>query len=180
MKEMESQPKVYIITGGRNQGKTTLLGNVVKVLQEHELETIGFLSEMISDDPGKREYFLTNINTGNQQLLCSTETYPGWKKFGRFSFNPVVVELGNDILLNNYSPRPDFYIIDEVGKLEIEGEIWEKAINTLLKSDDIKLIWTTRDSNLADVVKHFKLLNYRIFEVGEINEEEIIQSIILK
>lgn len=177
---MESQPKVYIITGGRNSGKTNLLCNVVRILQEQELETRGFLSEMIAESPDNPEYYLTNINTGNQQLLCSTEAYPGWVSAGRFFFNPVIVEMGTEILLDQTHPLPDFYIIDEVGKLETQNLIWETALRALLGSKNAKLIWTTRDDCLSEVVSHFKLHNYRIFETGEMAATEIIQSILTK
>jgi nucleoside-triphosphatase THEP1 len=175
---MQENSKIYIITGGKMAGKTTLLGNVVKLLQEHELETRGFLSEMIAEKPDKPEYFLTNINTGNQQLLCSTEEYPGWEKLGRFCFNPIIVEMGNEILLDKIPPLPDFFIIDEVGKLETEGNVWDKVVKTLLQTEHTKCIWTTRDNYLNEVVSHYGLVNYRIFEAGEITADEIVRSIL--
>ncbi|MHC1707608.1 MAG: nucleoside-triphosphatase [Bacteroidales bacterium] len=174
------QPKVYIISGNKNSGKTTLLGNVVKLLQERELETRGFLSEMVSESDEIPEYFLTNINTGNQQLLCSRREYQGWFQAGRFYFNPVVVDMGTHILLDESPPDPDFFIIDEVGRLEAEGLIWEPVIHQLLKNETSQLIWTTREDTMAAVINHFNLLNYRIFETSESEPLDIVNIILSK
>lgn len=174
------QPRVYIITGGKDSGKTTLLCDVVKLLQEHELETRGFVSELDTDDHGGREYYLTNINTGNQQLLCTYKNYPGWIFTGKFYFNPVIIEMGTEILTDKTPPLPDFFIMDEIGKLETQGMIWEAVVKTLLDTENAKLIWTCRDEWLTEVVKYFKLLNYRIFEASEMSAQEIVKSILSK
>ena len=92
---------------------------------------------------------------------------------GRFHFYSNVFEKANSILLDALALNPEWLVIDEAGKLELEGKGFFDAIIKTAdaynnKKNTGNLLITVRDSLREEVIAFFKFKNYRI--INELEE----------
>jgi nucleoside-triphosphatase len=86
---------------------------------------------------------------------------------GRFSFYTAAFEKANLILLDALTQNTDWLVIDEAGKLELDGKGF---YNSIAKAIDLynnetragNLLITVRDSLCNDVISSFNISNYII------------------
>jgi nucleoside-triphosphatase THEP1 len=86
---------------------------------------------------------------------------------GRFHFYTAAFERANAILMRALSQNPDWLIIDESGKLELEGlgfnNSIKKAVELYNTSDHVgNLLITVRDSLCEKTIEFFNLKNYQV------------------
>lgn len=91
---------------------------------------------------------------------------------GRFNFYRTAFEKANSILLDALNNNPAWLVIDEAGKLELEGKGFYHAIVKAAevycnKSNDGNLLITVRDSLCNEVISFFKLRNYTVIQQPE-------------
>jgi len=101
--------KIYIVTGPIQTGKTTRLFNFIKAKNSVD----GILAPVVNN---KRALF--HIST--KQLKILEAENPGEKTIpvGKYNFLKEVFEWANKKLLKSFNAKPEWLIIDEVGKLE--------------------------------------------------------------
>ena len=92
---------------------------------------------------------------------------------GRFHFYSKVFEKANSILLDALALNPEWLVIDEAGKLELEGKgLFDAIIKTTdaynNKRNTGNLLITVRDSLCEEVISFFKFKDYRI--INELEE----------
>ena len=157
--------KIYIIAGNREEGKTTLLKEVIILLKNRGISMSGFYAEGKFEKGERSSFELTDVNSGKHYHLCR-RTAPGNRGF---TFDKQNVIAGNKLL--EPSPNVCLYIIDEVGKMEIKGEIWHDALQKLIKNGNNLLI-TVRKDYTKEVVGKFGFEKYKIFDTDD-NPSEI-------
>ncbi|MBS1752626.1 MAG: hypothetical protein R2765_09455 [Ferruginibacter sp.] len=84
---------------------------------------------------------------------------------GRFSFYTAVFEKANQIISDALKQNPHWLVIDEAGKLEIDGKgLYPSIINAVAfnKNNPGNLLVTVRESLLAEVVAYFNLKEYKL------------------
>ena len=96
--------------------------------------------------------------TNTKELLTSV---------GRFYFYTVAFEKANSIILAALNKMPDWLIIDEAGKLELDGRgFYESIIKAvdLFKNDKVSgnLLLAVRESLLTEVISFFKIKNFQV------------------
>lgn len=95
---------------------------------------------------------------------------------GKFHFYTAAFEKANLIISSAMACEPSWLVIDEAGKLELEGRGFHNAIvNAVELYSGTKvpgnLILTVRDSLCADVIEFFKLKNYKVIhQLSEIKQ----------
>ncbi|MEP7255977.1 MAG: hypothetical protein ABI666_09370 [Ferruginibacter sp.] len=92
---------------------------------------------------------------------------------GRFHFYSKVLKKANSILLDALALNPEWLVIDEAGKLELEGKGFFDAIAKTADAYNHKrntgnLLITVRDSLCEEVISFFKFKDYRI--INELDE----------
>ena len=92
---------------------------------------------------------------------------------GRFHFYTSAFEKANSILMKALTENPDWLVIDESGKLELEGKGFYTSIIKSLefyKQDKTpgNLLITVRENLCAETISFFKIINYRI--INKLNE----------
>ncbi len=90
-------------------------------------------------------------------------------KIGRFNFYTEAFEKANAMLLEFLAKKPNWMVIDEAGKLELDGKGFYPAIIkavTVYNSDSTagSLLITVRDSLCSEVIAFFNLGNCRIIQ----------------
>ncbi len=107
-----------------------------------------------------KEYFdaeCTSIPETNDSLVTA----------GKFNFYAAAFKKANDILTRALSQDPDWVIIDEAGKLELNGEGFYSSVADAitLYSNHNKagnLLITIRDSLCDETIRFFKIQNYTL------------------
>ena len=86
---------------------------------------------------------------------------------GKFHFYTSAFEKANLIVLAALKQKPDWLVIDEAGKLELDGKGFYKAIlKACIVYDNSEekgnLLIIVRDSLCAEVISFFHLQNYKV------------------
>lgn len=145
---------IYIFSRQIRTGKTTELKEWI----ESNKNVAGILTP---DVDGRRK--LLDIKTGAYHYLELNETIDNTIAVGRFYFDKNVFEKAQQILLSALQLRPEWLVIDEIGKLEIEQALGlEPAVGRIIneyKHPAKNLLLVIRDSLLSKAIDHYKLEN---------------------
>ncbi len=152
--------KVFIITGKQGEGKTSLLKQVIVLLTKHNISLSGFYAKGYWDNNKRAAFDLININTNKAFPLCRKKENSNYG----YIFNNKTIETGYKILKPYVSTH--LYIIDEIGKYEIDEKIWYIAIKEILKINNSYLLITVRKPLLNDVIKKFGFTKPDIFSIS--------------
>ncbi len=157
---------VYLISGKRDEGKTTKL----KQLSEDQKKTFGFIAEKIHDCGRVTTYNLVNINNQETCVLARLASLPlqeGWGEdftHGPFRFSYSGFKWARNLLSAAIEAGGKVFFIDELGKLELNGKGHSDLIKEALKTG-MNLYISIRDVNVEDAVKTFGIGDYTIIEV---------------
>jgi nucleoside-triphosphatase THEP1 len=86
---------------------------------------------------------------------------------GRFHFYTTAFEKGNLIIIQALDQTPDWLIIDEAGKLELEGKGFYDSIIKAVEHFQVEkttgdLLITVRENLCEEVISFFKIRNARV------------------
>jgi len=116
-------------------------------------------SRRILDIKTKEIFDIECIDPGNSNEAITS--------VGRFSFYTAVFEKANLILLDALVKGPDWLVIDEAGKLELDGKGFYNSIAKAVAVYNNEtwtgnLLITVRDSLCNEVISFFNISNYII------------------
>jgi nucleoside-triphosphatase THEP1 len=157
---------IYIFSRPIHSGKTTAL------LRWCDLQK-NIYGILMPDINGSRKFF--DINTKeifNAECVDAENANDLLTSIGRFNFYTVAFEKANSILINALNQNPHWLVIDEAGKLELDGKGFYKSI---VKAVDIytdkktqgNLLITVRDSLCKEVISFFGIKNFKIISSVE-------------
>lgn len=160
---------IFIFSRPIHSGKTTAL------LQwsNHQKNISGIL---MPDINGSRK--ILDLNTKevfNIECIDALNTAEPLTSVGRFHFYTAAFDKANSILINALTQKPDWLVIDEAGKLELEGKGFYKSIEKasgIYSNSKVcrNLLITVRDSLCEEVILFFKIKNFKV-----IHELEVIK-----
>jgi nucleoside-triphosphatase len=152
---------IYVFSRPVQSGKTTELLN----WSNNKKNIRGILMPDINGarkifDVATKDFFDTECN--NPENIKEPIT-----SIGRFHFYTSSFEHANSIILAALAQKPDWLVIDEVGRLELEGKGFYTSIVQSLNvynqpAYPFNLLITVRDSLLAEVISFFKINNCHI------------------
>lgn len=140
-----------IITGEKGEGKTTTLLSISSTLTS----PVGFVSLHRGD-----EYYIRNIVSGEERLLLSPrpvlpERWKGWY---------VDSSLFDDVYESLSSLKSGPVLLDECGRMEMEGLGYDRTLRMLIERDaDIYI--TLRRIFLESFLSHYSIVDYRLIGV---------------
>lgn len=171
----KAKNNIFLITGDFHQGKTTFARETVKLLNQLDFKTGGFLSEGTFKN-GKRDSFvLVDIETNQKIKLCSIQPKEGWQKYRKFYFNPAAIQMGNQILQKQQGNR--IVLVDEVGPMEMEKKGWYSGMKTLCEKDEIIQIWVVRNILIDEIKRAFNIPGCNIIDIEKDTCKELFQRI---
>lgn len=160
-------PPVYIITGEQGAGKTSFLMNLLMELIETDLKIRGIVSPGYFEDGIRSGFSIIDVATGNCEKLSSVIPSPDCEKHGRFYFRLPGLACGYHALKSHErSESGDLIVIDEVGRFEMEGEVWSDCIDNLVSTPHPPMIWTVRRSLVDAVIERYSVIRPVVIEVG--------------
>jgi nucleoside-triphosphatase THEP1 len=150
---------LYYYTGPVQTGKTTRIAEWAS-----KNNCTGILAPIIN---GKRH--LRDIKSGEVKLLENDSNIDAIS-IGRYYFKKEVFEWGRQKLLAEYESEPEWFVIDEYGKLELRDEGLEPAISMIINQWKINkknnLLIIVRDYLVNDLFKKFdKGINFEEFNI---------------
>ena len=150
---------IYIFSGAVQSGKTTRITEWIR----NKTNVDGILQPVIN---GKR--YLRQISSGETRLL---EIQPDSDEeniicVGKYKFSGDVFTRARSHLLSAFNGNTEWLIIDEFGKLEIEGRGLEPAVSKILNdlSDhpNTNPVIIIRDYLVTDFLDKYKLTENNI------------------
>lgn len=165
---------VFIITGERAQGKTSFLVNLLEALSESNIPYRGFYARGEGPPDLRTGYTLVMVPRGGERLLCKRVGTCGLPSKS-FEFDAEALHLGEKWLIEA-EPRT-LVVLDEIGRIELEGEGWAPLLSRILQNTDNPLLITCRKANLVNTIGHWNLFHAQILDISEVSVKEACNTI---
>ena len=127
--------KVYIVTAGRGEGKTTFVRAYAARMAEGGRSVGGIVCPAILQDGQRIGYDWMDLRCGRQRPLARVVGAPGsGPVVGRYRFDEAAIAEGNAAIMSAVSDDLDVVIVDEIGPLEFRGQGWAPALERVLQT----------------------------------------------
>ena len=148
---MNKQKKgaILILTGEVHSGKSTAL---LKWVDGKSVS--GFITPTIS---GKKVLF--NVISGEISLYELLEPNEASIKIGDYFLEKNAFTEANNIIRNAITQPTEWMVIDEIGKLELNGEGHHKIFTELLANWKRNMLIVVRESLLNDFIEKYQITN---------------------
>ncbi|MCU0457284.1 MAG: DUF2478 domain-containing protein, partial [Bacteroidales bacterium] len=165
-------------TGSQGEGKTAFVKKLIGLLNENGIKTGGILSERVMTGTETTGYDIVNISTGERSVFLRRDEDFGYEKIGRFSINPAGLEAGIAALESSAAGRLQIIIVDEVGRLELQGRGWTQELDRLLKVPGCNIMISVRDVFVDQVKEKWELADALTISISDLKYSEAAESII--
>lgn len=166
---------VVIVTGGLGEGKSTFIDGLVSLLsKEKGLAFRGFIAKGIGEPPLRDGYTLKVLPDGNELLLCKRVSACGLPNKSFEFENEVIRNLTAEL---TSLKQNEVLVIDEVGRMELYGEVWAELIEHHLTRTNNIVLFSVRRENLMHVVNRWNLSNAYLFDIAKVNLADAANSI---
>jgi nucleoside-triphosphatase THEP1 len=148
--------RVFILTGRRGSGKTTLCRRLAERKTAEGWLVSGLLSLARMEGEEKTGIETLDLRTGESRLLASLNPckQAGFR-FGQWVFDPKALAWGNQVL--ERSIPTDLLIIDEIGPLEFNlAAGWTMAFDVLARNRFCAALVVVRPECLEDAQKRLE------------------------
>lgn len=174
----DNKSPVFIITGEQGEGKTTLLLKIIAYLKDQGVRMQGIAAPGFFQDGIRSGFDILDIESGESAELCSVIPAENCEQFGRFFFRKSGLAFGKNILAQPFLPgQVDLLVIDEVGRFEINGNVWCQSIDLIMNRQHPPMIWTVRKPFLDAVTAKWPVKRLIIIKSRHENYDEIIFEI---
>ncbi|MFV0266397.1 MAG: nucleoside-triphosphatase [Draconibacterium sp.] len=177
LKSASSLPSVFVITGAVGAGKTTILKKLLAALQEKQIPVAGFYSERLMQENETVGYDLVNAATKERIDFLRVAKEPSLRGVGKYAINHPAFHWGERLL---QEADHQVMLVDEVGKLEIKGEGWGRALTERIRKQENHLVLSFRKDLLDDLIHKFELTKAVVLDVETTPEKEIIDAVLAR
>ena len=168
--------KIFIVTGGIGQGKTTQVQKIVDSLTKRNISVSGILAPRIIKDGLTIGYDIVDIETNKQEPFLRNNIDDNLPKIGNYTIFPQGLEKGINILTKSALNNSSLVVIDEIGKLELNDQGWAANVAELVNGSSV-LLFAVRDSFTGQVIKKWNLKDYSVFTVSDDLYKEVSERI---
>lgn len=169
------QPSIIIISGNQQQGKTSYVADVVKVLKGKGFKVGGFVAPGIFENNRRVSFEIMDVKTGFSMPLCSVFENGG-ERIGTYTFSEEGLNFGKRLLDPENLQDIDFVVIDEIGPLELQEKGWSSSIEKLMLSGGhFKLIWVVRRPVIESVLKKFRVKDFNLIDISTVSVADALE-----
>lgn len=165
------------ITGLPGAGKTTALLRVIDMLKEEELSIGGMINEPITEGRYRIGFTTRDLLTGETEIFAHT-SIESKIMVGKLGVDTQVLEKIGVKAIKDACEKCDVIVIDEVGKMEVESELFSTVVKDTLDVDKpmiITLHKKSRNPLLQDIRRRDDV---RILEVTPTNRNLLPYKIV--
>ena len=159
------QATVAIVTGEKGSGKTRFLSETAHELKKRGFEVGGVYTKKIRDNGEIIGYRAVNVATCEEQPLLRKDDEDTGLRIGAFSIDSAGLELGQKAIAR--AMDANLLMIDEIGKLELEGGGWHNELNALPLEKQLFIVLSVRLECVNDVINKWDLHPSAIYNVSE-------------
>lgn len=152
--------EIYIITGEVNSGKSSWLLKNIAGLRD----AFGVIAEGIFIDSRKVGFVAIDIHSNQLMELARSDRKLDGFVIGRYSFSAAAFDFAKSAISKGIGEH--ILVIDEIGKLELEGKGYTDLLHKALSSDTKKLFITIRKPLLGRVIEYFKITEPVIIDIN--------------
>jgi len=155
---------IYLLSAPVQSGKTTSLMKWARDKQQVQ----GFLTPDIA---GCR--MLYDLGDGRMlpfEVAAGQSATREYVRVGKYCFYAATFDYARKLLLRAANAPSGCFIVDEVGRLELEGKGFEPALTAAIevfKSSEASLVLVIRDSLLQRARQHYQLETCPFFDFPE-------------
>ncbi len=163
---------ILLLTGLPGIGKTTLIHKVAAEMRQHQIG--GFYTEEIRQG-GRRQGFRLVTFNGKQGIIAHVD-FDHRYRVGKYGVDVVNIDRLADTTLS-VSEDTDFYLVDEIGKMECLAPLFVSRMEALLSSH--KMIIATvgkKGRGLIERVKHWP--RSQLWEITYENRDALAAQVI--
>lgn len=168
--------KIYILTGRKGIGKTTLLAKLVQDFTNKNVTIGGILSPAVYQDLSRIGYDVVNIKTNEKKILCRNDIKTEGVKLGDFTFSEEGVLFGNEAVPK--AADCNLIVIDEVGPLELNGKGWAPSLDMIINNSAFPLLLVVRENILEKTQKHWNFIPDSIWNLNNTKSEQILSDMV--
>jgi len=174
MQQIKSQvkavPGIYLVSGRIADGKTSFVKQVAAGLKEKQISVGGIFSEKVFENDILLGYDIVDVINGERKAFLRAESCSDCKKIGKYAIFEEGFEFGRKTILKALTENK-FVIIDEAGKLELDGTGWSEILGQLNNFPETTFLITVRDINVKEMVEKFGFVNPILMDVKKCNVE---------
>ena len=172
-----SPPVKIGITGLPGSGKTQTLLRIIQLLEEEGVKVGGMVTEPIVERQRRAGFQITNWLTKEHEVFAH-ESLRSRVRSGRYGINVAALEGLGTRALAEAREEADVIVIDEVGKMEVESDVFTQSVIDTLdakKSIVMTLHKKSRNPLLQDIRRRDEL---RLLEVTPVNKNLLAFKIV--
>lgn len=147
--------RAVLLTGGIAAGKTSTGLRLLSLLRQSSVRVGGFLAPRVLDGDATVGYSLIDLATNTTHPFASLDPGIGSVAVGRFFVSERGLAVAKRAVTSALDSA-DVVFVDEVGRLELDGEGHAAAVRRLLAADVVPIL-LVRDTLVEDVVRTFAL-----------------------
>ena len=127
--------KIYIVTAGRGEGKTSFVRAHAARMAERGRSVGGVACPAVFHGDQRIGYDWIDLCGATQRPLARVVDQPGaGPVVGRYRFDEAAIAAGNAVITSAVSAGVDVVVVDEVGPLEFRGQGWAPAFEWALQA----------------------------------------------
>jgi nucleoside-triphosphatase THEP1 len=162
----QQRASVILVTGDVSEGKTTFVAELSRMLLDKGISVGGFYAPRIMHNNQTRGYDLVSIETGEKFSFLGLKRNVSAGDIGKYEINVETLKQGKRILSPENIQGKDVIVVDEIGRLELNGLGWKSSLEKLLSAPNLCLVLTVREDIVNGVVEKFDIRNALIFPVS--------------
>jgi nucleoside-triphosphatase THEP1 len=163
--------KIYIITGNIGSGKTSLIQKLIMKFKQHNFTISGIYSTRILENEMTTGYDVVDISTQKTEKFLRMFGNDNQPRIGKFYIYSEGLKMGNAALIDNPA---QLVIIDEIGKLELEGKGWNESLQQLINDSKSYLLLSIREEVVGEIIEKFGITPEIIFNTSEQNSSDLL------
>lgn len=157
------------LTGERDIGKTTIINKVSRSLSSYKLG--GFITFMGEDfEPGKNYIYMSSPSSLMPKKVIALRDRVDRMAYGLQGYPEVFDTFGVGLL--NDTIDSDLIIMDELGTIERESQIFQEKVFDILDGDTC-VLGTLKASQDPFLERVGSKENVKVFEVNEDNRDDL-------
>jgi nucleoside-triphosphatase THEP1 len=170
--------RVLIITGGRGEGKSNLVGALARALREAGLSLGGIHAPGFWAEGQRSGFDIADLGSAESRPLCRTQGPAAWQSQGPFRFSPEGLAFGLQALAEALRRDDDVIFVDEVGPLELQGRGWAGALDALARRRRKPMVWVVREGLVDEVRLRWGLAPDRVWDAGAGEAQTLVSAIV--